>query len=68
MRGTLKEAEDTFAGSDIVKCAKGLMVNLRHVEQKVRNAVYIDGVQFTITKPYLESFTKAFMIYLKGGL
>ena len=68
VRGTLKEAEDTFAGSDIVKCAKGLMVNLRHVEQKVRNAVYIDGVQFTITKPYLESFTKAFMIYLKGGL
>ena len=67
VRGTLKEAEDTFAGSEIVKCAKGLMVNLRHVEQKIKNVVYVGGVQFTVTKPYMEEFTRAFMSFLKGA-
>ena len=67
VRGTLKEAEDTFAGSPIVKCAKGVMVNLCHVDQKVKNLVTVNGVQFTVTKPYAEDFTKAFMSFLKGG-
>lgn len=67
VRGTLRDAEKSFEGSSIVKCAKGLMVNLAHVEQKVRNTVSVCGLQFTVTKPYEDTFTRAFMAYLKGG-
>ena len=67
VRGTLREVEETFKDSLIVKCAKGVMVNLAHIEQKVKNTVDIANVQFTITKPYVDSFTEAFMRYLRGG-
>ena len=67
VRGTLREAEETFEGSQIVKCAKGVMVNLAHIEQKVKNTIEIAGIKFTITKPYIEAFTEAFMRYLRGG-
>ena len=67
VRGTLKDVEKSFEGSSIVKCAKGLMVNLCHVEQKVHNMVTVCGLQFTVTKPYEDTFTRAFMNYLKGG-
>lgn len=67
VRGTLRDVEETFAGSCIVKCAKGVMVNLSHIEQKVKNTIDIAGIRFVITKPYMEEFTKAFMEYLRGG-
>lgn len=68
VRGTLKTAEDTFARSSIVKCAKGVLVNLHYVEKKVRSTISIQGVQFTVTKPYMESFTEAFMQFLRGEM
>lgn len=67
VRGTLKEVEETFAGSSIVKCSKGVLVNLAHIEQKVKNTIDIAGIRFVITKPYLEEFTRAFMQFLRGG-
>lgn len=65
LRGTLREVEETLKGSSIVQCAKGVMVNLIHIEQKVKNIVYINGMQFVITKPFLEQFTDALMQFLQ---
>ena len=55
LRGTLRQVEDTLKGSSIIQCAKGVLVNLIHIEQKVKNTVYINGMQFT----------KALMQYLQ---
>lgn len=67
VRGTMKELEDHFAGTTIIKCANGCMVNLRHIEQKVRNTITVGGVQFAITRPCQEEFTEKFMQFLRGG-
>lgn len=68
VRGTLKDIADTFEGTTIVKCANGCMVNMRYIEQKVRSTVYVQGIQFAITKPYLDSFTESFIAYLRGDM
>lgn len=67
IRGALRDAEAQFAGSTVVKCASGCLVNLRYIEQKLRNTIYINGMQFTITKPYQQDFTERFMQFLRCG-
>lgn len=67
VRGTMKAIEQEFKDSDIVKCANGCMVNLRHVQKKVRNVVYVNGMQFTVTAPYYDEFTKLLMEYFRGA-
>ena len=66
VRGTLKDMEDRFNGTSIIKCANGCMVNLRHIEQKVRNTIYIGGIQLTVTKQCQEEFTEKFMQFMRG--
>jgi len=67
VRGTMRGAEETFKGTPIVKCANGCMVNLAHVRKKVRNTVFIGDMQFNVTAPHQEEFTRAMMAYLRGG-
>lgn len=67
VRGTMRSAEETLAGTTVVKCANGCMVNLAHVRKKVRNTVFIGDMQFSVTAPNQEEFTRAMMRYLREG-
>lgn len=68
IRGTLKEEEEKYAGSTIVKCASGCMINLRHIEQKVKNVVYVHGMQFVISRQCQQEFTEKCMQFMRGEL
>lgn len=68
VRGTMKEEEERLAGSTIVKCASGCLVNLRYIEQKVKNAIYIHGVQFAISRQCQQEFSEKCMKFMRGEL
>ncbi len=65
-RGTMKTIEPELEGTSIVKFANGSMVNLRYVQKKVRNSIFVNGAEFTVTRQCAKTFTKQFMEYLRG--
>ena len=65
-RGTFKAVIPRFQNTTIKQLASGCMVNLRYVQKKEGNDVYLRDIVISITMPYRKSFTEDLMDYMRG--
>lgn len=65
-RGTMKDIIIRFENTTLKQCSSGCLVNLRYVEQKVGNEVYLSDIVFSIAMPFRKTFTKELMDYVRG--
>ena len=70
LRNTLKVMEETFEGTNVLRCHRSYMVNFEHVKviRREKDGVYLEfGVEkvpdIPISKTYSEKVTRWFMCY-----
>ena len=65
-RGTFKAVIPRFQHTTIKQLASGCMVNLRYVQKKEGNDVYLRDIVISITMPFRKTFTQELMDYMRG--
>lgn len=65
-RGTMKDIIPRFENTTLKQCTSGCLINLRYIEQKVGNEVYLSDTVFSIAMPFRKTFTKELMDYVRG--
>lgn len=65
-RGTMKDIIPRFENTTLKQCTSGCLINLRYIEQKVGNEVYLSDIVFSIAMPFRKTFTKELMDYVRG--
>ncbi len=65
-RGTFRDVLPKFEKTSIKQISSGCMVNLRYVQKKNVNDVYVMDMVFSVTMPYRKSFTQDLMDYMRG--
>lgn len=64
-RKNLYEMEDFFAKYGFAKCRSGVMINLRYVEKYNKEAVFVDGKEFWVSRGEHDAFFAKLMNYYK---
>lgn len=62
--GTMREVEDSLAGSSFFRCGKGVLVNLEHVEGLVEGDALVHGMTVQVSRSKKKAFLDALNRYL----
>ena len=62
--GTMREVEDSLAGGSFVRCGKGVLVNLEHVEGLVEGDALVHGATVQVSRSKRKSFLDALNRYI----
>lgn len=62
--GTMKEVEDSLAGSWFFRCGKGLLVNLEHVDGVSDGDAVVHGMTVQVSRSKRKEFLTAFNRYI----
>lgn len=62
--GTMREVEDSLAGSSFFRCGKGVLVNLEHVEGLTDGDAVVHGVTVQVSRSKKKAFLDALNRYI----
>lgn len=65
--GSLKEAEERLAAYHFMRCNKGYLVSLRHVDNVQDGCAVVNGQRLLISRPRKSAFMEALTDYLGGA-
>ena len=66
--GSLKDAEEKLAAHHVLRCNKGYLVSLRHVDNVQDGCVVVNGQRLLISRPRKTAFMEALTDFLGGGV
>lgn len=67
VRGTMAEIENVLVGEGFSKCIHGCMVNLKYVTKASKDTVWINEIQFPISRQRRKEFKDDLMKYVGDG-